>query len=487
MGTHVATPERPNILLITTDQQRFDALRLNNPDTPLRTQHTDALAAGGINFTRGYTTCPVCIPARRTLLTGLHPTTHGLVGYQDGQPWDPPFTIPGLVRDAGYQTQLIGKLHQWPQRKRFGFDNMILSDSPNHRPASGFHPHNDYTEWLAKLHPHAEPNNHGINGNSRNARPFNLDENLHQTSWLADQAIDFLTRRRDPSCPWFLHLSFWAPHPPLVPPQAYWDMYRDHDVAPVHGDWAAGIAEARSPAGRPSATPIGPFDEAELQRARAGYFGLIHHIDDRINAVLDRYFEYGTPQAKEPVLIIFTSDHGEMLGDHHLWRKSLPYEASAHVPFFVSGMNMDTVSGTSDALVSLEDAAATILDASGAEVPDALAGVNEGTSLMPALRGETLHTRDRLFGQIAAGPTTNHYVVEGPLKYVRFTRTGDEQLFDVLADPQDLHDLSADAERLLPMRALLDEHLKATGQHDPAAPSPKPCENQLPKAFAEQL
>jgi arylsulfatase A-like enzyme len=226
MSHHLATPERPNILLITTDQQRFDAMRINNPQTPLRTPHMDGLASRGVNFTRAYTTCPVCIPARRTLLTGLHPTTHGLTKYQDGKPWEPPFTVPGLVREAGYQTQLVGKLHQWPQRKRFGFDDMILSDSPNHRPTSDFHPHNDYTDWLQQVDPHAEPNNHGVNGNSRVARPFNLDENRHQTSWLADQAIDFLTRRRDPSMPWFLHLLFWAPHPPLVPPQAYWDFTR---------------------------------------------------------------------------------------------------------------------------------------------------------------------------------------------------------------------------------------------------------------------
>ncbi|MEX0745282.1 MAG: sulfatase-like hydrolase/transferase, partial [Phycisphaeraceae bacterium] len=119
------TARRPNIILITTDQQRFDAMGLNCPTTPLQTPTLDSLAARGVNFTRAYSTCPVCVPARRSLLCGLHPATHGLRGYRDGLEWDPPFTLPGLLSDAGYQTELIGKLHLYPQRKRYGFDHMI--------------------------------------------------------------------------------------------------------------------------------------------------------------------------------------------------------------------------------------------------------------------------------------------------------------------------------------------------------------------------
>ncbi len=227
---------------------------------------------------------------------------------------------------------------------------------------------------------------------------------------------------------------------------------------------------------------IGPFDPVEMQRAMTEYFGLINHVDDRINSVLDRYFEYGNARRNEPILVIFTSDHGEMLGDHHLWRKSLPYEASAHVPMFVTGLNMDTQSGTSDALVGLEDAAATVLDAAGAEVPDAMAGVNEGKSLLPYLRDETATTRDRLFGQIDSGGFDNQFLIEGPLKYVRFTKTGEEQLFDVLSDPKELHDLSADAAKLEPMRAAMNAHRVTTNQA--VSETLSPCEGQLPRVFS---
>ncbi|MEM6392059.1 MAG: sulfatase-like hydrolase/transferase [Planctomycetota bacterium] len=479
MPEPAVTPERPNLLLITTDQQRWDGMRLNRPEVPLRTTNMDWLASSGTNFTRAYTTCPVCVPARRTLLTGLHPTTHGLTCYAERE-WDPPFTVPGLLRDAGYQTQLIGKLHQYPQRKRFGFEHMVRSESPNHRPTSPTQPVNDYTDWLLKRDPGIQPNNHGINGNSRIGRPFNLDENLHHSSWLADEAIDFLTQKRDPSCPWFLHLSFWAPHPPLIPPQAYWDFYKDTEHEPVIAGWAKAIGGGAI--GQPPDARLGDFDREELRRAVAGYYGLIHHIDDRIRAVLERYFEYGNPRKNEPVLIVFTSDHGEMLGDHHLFRKSLPYEASAHVPFFVHGYNMGLPGGiTSDALVSLEDVGVTLLDAAGVALPGALDGPNEGKSLMPIVRGEGGTTREVLFGQIEAGGCSHHYVVKGPMKYVRFQHTGEEQLFDVLSDPDDTTDLSGDAERLGAMRTVLDAQLQATGQVVRDAGELEPCAGRCPR------
>ncbi len=471
---------RPNILLITTDQQRFDAMRLNKPDSPLCTANMDALARGGVNFTRAYSTCPVCIPARRSLLTGLHPTTHGLMGYRDGLEWDPPFTVPQLLGRSGYQTQLIGKLHLYPQRKRYGFDHMIRSESPATRPESQLMPVNDYAEWLQKQGVVGEVENHGVNGNSRLARPHPLAESYHHTSWLTDQAIDFLTRRRDPSCPWFLHLSYWAPHPPLVPPQAYWDRYCNLDLSPSIGQWAS---ELRGDGlGLAPDAMKGPFDPEEIRRAIAGYFGLIHHIDDRINALLERYFVYGSERAHEPTLILFTSDHGEMLGDHHLFRKSLPYEASAHVPLFLSHRNMGLATGvTNDALVGLEDVAATCLDAGGVNLPKELAGALEGKSLMPALRGDALSTRDWLFGQCEAmGGLSHVYAVHGPLKYVYFTQSHKEQLFNVIDDPSEMRDLSENTDLLESFRDAVSEYMTQTGQQKFERQALKPCCNRSP-------
>ncbi|MEX0885770.1 MAG: sulfatase-like hydrolase/transferase [Phycisphaeraceae bacterium] len=472
---------QPNILLITTDQQRWDCLGLNSPQTDLRTPICDQLAAGGVNFTRAYSTCPVCIPARRSLLTGLHPHTHGLRGYRDGLEWDPPFTLPGLLSRAGWHTALVGKLHLHPQRKRYGHELMIRTESPNDRWDTPLQPVNDWADWL-KTQGVAQPNNIGINGNGRVARPWDLEERYHHTSWLADQAVDFLTKYRDPSGPYYLHLSFWAPHPPLIPPQAYWDRYhRRHEHRPTIAEWTPGFDHI--PRGIPDDSPRGPFDEAEMHDAVAGYFGLINHVDDRIRYVLTRLFEYGSPRAKEPTLIVFTSDHGEMLGDHHLWRKSLPYEGSAHVPMFIAWRNIDGLApGSCDELVTLEDITATVLEACGQPIPQALAPEHDSTSLMPTLRGQRQTVRRRVFGE-CRGVGSHHYVVEGRDKYIWFTATDEEQLFDLHEDPRETRDLSADTGRLEPFRKHLAAHLTDRDDCDYDPSKLTPCGNKPPHAL----
>jgi arylsulfatase A-like enzyme len=465
---------QPNILLITTDQQRYDALGINgNP--VLRTPNLDALAARGTNFSRCYITCPICIPARRSLLSGLHPDTHGMPGYREGWAFDPPHTLPGCLSAAGYQTQLVGKLHMHPQRKRYGYDHMILSDSANDRPTSLHQAHNDYTAWLRDRGMTHHSNAHGIGGNGRVARPWTLGEELHHTSWVAEQSARFFDTTRDPSVPWFLHVSFVAPHPPLIPPQAYWDRYigRD-DLRPTIASWAPNGPPRKGTA--PDAK-TGPFDPAEIHDAIAGYYGLINHIDDRIAYLIDRFFEHGNPRSQEPTYILFSSDHGEMLGDHHLFRKTVPYEPSTHVPLFISGRNIDVPRGACEALCGWEDLMPTVLDLAGVPVPDGL----DGQSLLPVMRGQAPGVREVLHG-LCIGMTRHRYLVAGRYKYIWFTETHEEQLFDLETDPHELHDLSADAGALEPMRALMAPVATRTGYpYDRAAL--KPCANRTPAAL----
>lgn len=466
---------RPNVILITTDQQRFDGMSLNATEGVLKTPTMDSLASSGVNFTRAHTTSPVCIPARRSLLTGLHPVTHGLRGYRDFLDWDPPFTLPGLLGQNGYQTQLVGKLHLHPQRKRYGFDHMVRVESPNDRWDTE-QPENDWVDWM-KERGDFHPNNIGINGNGRNARPWDKEENTHLTSWTADRAVDFITKYRDPSGPFFMHLSFWAPHPPLIPPQAYWDRYyRRHDQRPTTGEWVPSFDTI--PRGIPDDSMRGPFELQGIQDAMAGYYSLIHHVDDRIRYVLTRMFEYGSKRAKEPTTILFSTDHGEMLGDHHLWRKTLAYEASSHIPYFVSWRNMDLVSGSSDALVGLEDLVPTILDLCNVETPEPLGNGLDGTSFAPLLRGDTWEGRPRMFGECGGF----HYMIQGRHKYLWFARTHEEQVFDLENDPCESRDLSADGELLESLRQPFEAHL---AQHDSDSydrSKLQPCANRPPKA-----
>ena len=467
---------RPHILLITTDQQRYDALGYNG-NTVLETPNLDALAARGMNFERGYITCPVCIPARRSLLSGQHPTTHGLRGYQDGLEYNPPYTLPGLLSQAGYQTQLVGKLHLHPMGKRYGFDHMVLSETSNARPTSPTQRRNDYARWLRRQGIDDHPHFHGINGNGRTVAPWPLEDRFHHNNWLAREATQFLCEDRDPTVPFFLHLSFFHPHPPLVPLRSYLDRYLAKTMPPATlGDWAV---QGEAPVGLPADAALGPFSAESIARARAAYYALINHIDDCIAHVLERWREYGNPRIKEPLYILFSSDHGEMLGDHHLFRKSLGYEASAHVPFFISGFNVDLQTGRSEALCCWEDVLPTLADLAGVELPSPC----DGRSLAPIIRGEEdPNPRDYLFG-MCESQFTNYFVVQGDFKYIWFPRTNEEQVFNVREDPGECHDLSGQETLLQPLRATMEkETAQIDGLNYPRA-SLRPCANQTPGAL----
>ncbi|MBP6506908.1 MAG: sulfatase-like hydrolase/transferase [Opitutaceae bacterium] len=469
---------KPNILLITTDQQRWDTLGING-NRVIQTAHLDHLAATGTNFTRAYSTTPSCIAARRTLLTGQHAVKHGMTGYQDGVEFHPAYTLPGLLGDAGYQTQLIGKLHQFPQRKRYGFDHLILSEMIDYRPGSPVVGENDYVDWLRDaIGGNVDPNLHGIGSNSRLARPFHLEESYHHTTWVVQEAAKFLTQKRDPASPWFLHLSFWAPHPPLVPPQFYYDFYtrRSERWSPTLGEWSP---RGTQTPGNPPDSNTGPYDLETMRNAMAGYYGLIHHVDDALNFLLGRSFIHGTAAAQQPTWILFTSDHGELLGDHQLFRKVLPYEGSTHVPLFVSSRNLQLPAQASDQLACLEDVCPTILDMAGIAVPDGV----DGQSLLPVIQGRSQSTGHKVLYGEHSGAQANHWIIQDHLKYIWYAPTHEEQLFDLAADPGETKDLSADSAKLAPFRELLAARLQDRTDYTYTVAQLKPCANGQPAVF----
>jgi arylsulfatase len=211
----------------------------------------------------------------------------------------------------------------------------------------------------------------------------------------------------------------------------------------------------------------------------AGYYGLVNHVDDMIGFLMQRCFIHGTPFANQPTYIIFASDHGEMLGDHHLFRKVLPYEGSTHVPLFISGKNIKLNGQRSDQLACLEDIAPTILDMAGVAIPDKV----DGRSLLPIVQGkEAKLDRDLLYGEHSGGGA-NHWIIQGQQKYVWFSDTNEEQLFDLATDPGETKDLSGDAAKLEPFRKLLSARLKGRTDYTYDTAKLKPCANGQPAVF----
>lgn len=443
---------QPNIVLITTDQHRADCLGVEGHPV-VKTPYLDQLATQGARFTHAYAACPQCIPARRTMLTGLSPEGHGV--YQNS--WMPLLdpTLPELLTGAGYQTHLVGKLHFWPQRKLYGFMSADWSDGPYGTLESSL---GDYGLWLREqgfAQPERAAMDHGVSVNGWKARPWHLEERYHFTNWVTQKAQDFLDRR-DPTVPFFLNVSYFHPHGPCTPPQAYWDQYISRDLPkPITAGWST--TQDRYEPGLPVDSWHTVLDEESMHRWRAGYFASITHIDDQIGVLL-RALPANT-------IVIFTSDHGELLGDHQWIRKTRALEGSARIPFIVrfpEAMGVERAQVREEP-IELMDVMPTCLEAAGVPVP----GHVEGSSLLGLLRkadagpregagtdatGGDAAWRQWVHGEMnrlggANPPTGMQYLTDGRRKYVWEPGIARELFFDLESDPEERMNLADDPDR----------------------------------------
>lgn len=430
---------RPNIILIFCDQMRGDALGADgNPY--IRTPNLDYLAALGGRFNHAYSAVPSCLPARATLWTGQNQWHTGVLGMGRGQgpiPCDFPHTLAGELTRHGYRTHLVGKGHFSPQRAPMGFETLELDES-------GRMPTSEFRRWFADNAPSGvTPDDHGVDWNSWHARPWHTEERLHPTYWTMSRAIDFLNHYDEPR-PFFLNISFARPHSPYDPPQHYFDMYNDPDHVPEPhvGDWAA-MHDDPETALNPNAWR-GRMTADQIRRARAGYYGSISFIDTQIGRLMNWLRRH--PSVNSNTWIVFTSDHGDMQGDHHLWRKTYAYEGSTRIPFLIvppQGARDRPVRGVVDEVVELRDVMPTLLAVAG--VPDP--GTMDGANLVPLLDGPAEAWRACIHGEHStcyAEAQEMQFVTDGRRKFVWLPRIGVEQFFDLEADPGECRNLVDD-------------------------------------------
>ncbi|SEE08643.1 arylsulfatase [Ruania alba] len=429
---------RPNVVLICVDQWRGDCFS-GTGHPVVTTPYLDAWMQTGTRFARAYSATPTCIPARASLMTGLGQERHGRVGYEDGVPWDYQDTLPATFAGAGYQTQAVGKMHVFPERETLGFDDVDLHDGYLHfvrRRYGDMADADDYLPWLQqRLGYPADDFEHGLHCNSVVARPWDKPESTHPTNWVTQRSIEFL-RERDPDRPFFLLASYHRPHPPYDPPAWAFEQYLHQEMpAPPVGDWTdlwAEHADARSPI-----SPVAEYDPRTLQRARAGYYGHMSHIDQQLN----RLFHELSATGADNTIVCFVSDHGEQMGDHHLYQKTLPYEGSARVPFIISGPGIPA-GVVDDDVVELRDVMPTLLSAAGVPVPDDLDGRDALTLVDAGSQDDAPPWREYLHGEHTKFGQGIHYLTDGRQKYIWCSGTGREQLFDLVSDPTELHDLA---------------------------------------------
>lgn len=459
---------KPNVLFIIADQWRGDCLGCaGHPD--VKTPHLDTLCAEGFRFTNTYSATPTCIPARAALYTGMAQENHRRVGYRDGVRWDYPNTIASTFADAGYQCHCSGKLHVHPLRNSIGYHSVDLHDGYLHYYRNVNQPYfnnqriaDDYFYWLqAEEGIDEDPITTGIDCNSWVGRPWPYPENTHPTHWVTDRAIDFL-RKRDRDKPFFLTLSYVRPHPPFDAPEAFWSMYRGKKLTPpAKGDWDNTKRLERE--GHIIDSETGPSDPELMEMAQMGYYAAMTQVDYEIGRLRDALFSQGLDYSN--TIIVFVSDHGELLGDHATFRKSLPYEGSAHVPLIIraSGEALKAAGykgnyrEVTEKLGELRDVMPTLLSLCGIDVPDTVDGINLfGDDSRTTLHGEHLHDGESC--QWIASKTEEN----GLEKFVWYSHSDRRQYFNLTNDPCETHNAVSDgdcAERVAALEAELTNEL----------------------------
>jgi len=432
---------KPNIILLFPDQWRGDCLSsCGHPD--LHTPWLDGLAAQGIRYSRAFSPSPICIPARYALLTGMSPWANGRLGYRDGVDWRPPHSLPGLLRDSGYQTMQVGKTHFHPMRAHLGFE--INDQYEASVREAGYL--SDYHAELARALPGVEDAALRRDPNAWTVDPWCAAREWHCSEWITTRAIQRL-ERRDPQRPFFLQIGWHRPHPPFDPPWDLWQRWRDRPVSePVVGDWV--------PAERSSVHALGldsRIATEQNRQARRAYYACIEHVDEQIGRVLCSLRRLGLERS---TWVVFASDHGEFLGDHHARHKGQPNAASARIPLIVRApLGHDTPRGAlDDRPVSLSDLMPSFLRWSGASIPDACDAV--------ALDGPA---RDWVHAELHREHSGWHALYDRRWAY-HWHSDGSEHLFDHSNDPDETHELGAeDPQRLARWRRVLIEHLAGRG------------------------
>jgi len=421
-----------NVLLMMTDQQRFDTIAALGNST-IRTPNLDRLCAMGVGFRHAYTPQPVCGPARHSLFTGVDVASSGAPAKFGNAPWSPSARfLPEVLAEGGYHTGGFGKMHFKPLRAHHGFQHYAVHEEQD---KSAYREDDEYLVYLKEQgygHIRYAGGVRGLLYFQPQISP--IPEEHHETKWVADRAIDFL--RTFHKTPFFCFASWMQPHWPVHVPDTFAHMYDPQDIEdPIYRD-----GERVPYTSEQNRVASDLFDERNasnlerLKRSKALYYASVSFIDKQVGRILDTLEELGLV---DDMLIIFTSDHGETLGDHRALGKVTAYEPVVGIPMIVAGPGIEGAGAPSDDLVTLYDIAPTIYEFTGAPPPNPLTGA----SLLG--RRQAVRDRDRVFFEIGEARSASDFVGVRTRrwKYAFYHAGPYRQLFDVKNDPNELNNL----------------------------------------------
>lgn len=462
VSTHVAN--QPNILWICTDQQRADTIgALGNKH--VRTPHIDALVEQGTAFTHAYCQSPVCTPSRASFLTGRYPRTTRC--RQNGQAI--PATeklISRLLADAGYTCGLAGKLHlatcaDGVVEKRIDDGYKVFHWS--HHPQPDW-PENAYTQWLTQQGQNWESL---YGGESTPYVKKGIPAEYSQTTWCANMAIDFI--REQKGNPWFFSYNCFAPHHPFDPPADYLARYSPEELPlpKSRPNEAAGKTtyqelDSEFAHSDPNSYHVAAMTDNDKREVTAAYYAMVELIDENVGRMVATLKETGQ---FENTMIIFMSDHGEMLGDHGIYLKGPHfYEEAVRVPLIFSWPGQYCNGLRADGLTELTDIAPTLLDSVGLEIPPFI----QGKTLLPVLKGQMDSSNHRrcVFSEYYNAWSHKHsygtmYRTDSH-KMIVYHGTDQGELYDLKNDPDEFDNLWHNASNAELKTRLLKEAFDAS-------------------------
>jgi arylsulfatase A-like enzyme len=469
---------KPNILFIMVDEMKWNVMSCAGHPF-VKTPHLDRLAREGTRFETAYTVAPICVPSRYSFFTGRYAHVHGSV--DNATPLrEPQLLLPNVLKHQGYETAISGKLHFLPPNLAWSFDHFwsFTGEGPRKLPT-----------W-----PETVEAKHG-RGSARRLveRPFPDDalgrdlgklgypKEDTQTFWIADRAIEFLGKH-DRARPFFLFVSFLDPHSPSHLAEPYWGMF-DPAKIPLPPTFKVDPAQ-------PSATAANRHevnDPKIVKAMTAAYFAKVTMVDDNVGRVLAKLREAGHA---DDTLVVFTADHGNMLGDLNRWFKGAMYEGSTRIPLLMKAPAKSPFAATFNRgavipqIVENIDVMPTLCEIAGVPLP--AQGI-QGRSLTALVAGRAPDWKNRAFAERNSSMVrTPDYKLVKNARAGRTAAAGDYELYDLRQDPRETKNLAADPAHAAALKRLIAD-LDAWQADNPPVPvlagvTPEPAAAGAPAA-----
>ena len=500
---------RPNILLITSDQQHYDTLGVNNPQ--ISTPALDRLANEGMQFDRAYCNSPVCSPSRATLITGLYPAWHHCWTIGVKLPEDVP-TVGDVFQENGYASILIGKAHFQPLASQpgsesiecqpllrdldfwrdfhgpwYGFNHVETGRMHGHESHAGQHyaiwmEENGLSNWQDYFMQWPPSKNDKYRGPQyeRGMISWDLPEQYHHSNWVADRTIANMEQCVEDDQPFYLWSSFFDPHPPYVVPEPWASMYDPEEMIPGH--YTEGEFDAMPPQFRKTLEENPDYSmyqeeggfglhgfnshlhsEEELRRSIACYYGMVSLMDQGIGRILNTLDRLGIA---DNTVVVFTTDHGHFLGQHGLIAKgAFHYEDLLRLPMIARYPGHIPAGSTTNAIQGLIDFPSTFLSAAGIDIP----GLMQGVDQMDVWRGRTESAREHVMVENRHNPTTVHLrtLITDRYKMTVYRHPTYGELFDLQDDPHEISNKWDDPSYTEIKSSLMHQFIQAEMQREP--------------------